>query len=579
MAPQYSVPDEVRKLFQNAIIQNPLVREHLPTGALEASRHVSFEGSNNPFIPINWRFAESISTLKAYEATVLNVLLKKKYGVGPVDVKINTNHAQLFIMSPLLWALDPEGANLSAGKLMSPEGQGDLLKYFPEWDKYQTFSTYYRGAATNVYRTKDEKFFHLHGSMNPEPSLRFVGLPPDLPSADYESAITVVGQAVSQYTASDLQELARTYRQAGDICLTTEEYAASPHGQANAGAGLFEIQKSELDTSSPATWWPATPLTSAARPLAGLKVVDLTRIIAGPTISRGLAQLGASVMRITAPHLPDFSILHPDLNHGKWNACLDLREEADREKLRELIKDADIFLQGYRPGVLDKFGFGEADVLKMGRERGGDRGGIVYCAENCYGWNGPWYERSGWQQISDAVTGVSYEYGRALGNDEPVTPVFPNSDFCTGVIGITGVMTALIRRAEEGGSYSVKTALNYYNQWLIKNVGVYPKDVWEELRARQPEIFRHYHGMNHTLPRVMASLFANDAKSNDDGKLFKPEFFTEYHVKNLGKTMRIVAPVLEFPNGEVQPGFHVGTRTNGVDQPKWPDDLETEVVN
>jgi len=61
-------------------------------------------------------------------------------------------------------------------------------------------------------------------------------------------------------------------------------------------------------------------------------------------------------------------------------------------------------VQGYRPGVLEKFGFGEADVLAMGRESGR---GIVYCAENCYGWDGPWSGRSGWQQISDAVSGQS----------------------------------------------------------------------------------------------------------------------------------------------------------------------------
>ena len=71
-------------------MQNPLIFKHLPVGALEATRYVSFEGSNSPFLPINWRFAESISALKAFEATILNVLLKKKYGVGPVDIKINT---------------------------------------------------------------------------------------------------------------------------------------------------------------------------------------------------------------------------------------------------------------------------------------------------------------------------------------------------------------------------------------------------------------------------------------------------------------------------------------------------------
>ena len=97
----------------------------------------------------------------------------------------------------------------------------------------------------------------------------------------------------------------------------------------------------------------------------GLKVVDLTRVIAGPAISRGLAELGASVMRVTAPHLSDFTGLHPDLNWGKWNCCLDLRNKEDQNKLRDLIVDADVIVDGYRPGVFDKYGFGVEGVLKL----------------------------------------------------------------------------------------------------------------------------------------------------------------------------------------------------------------------
>jgi crotonobetainyl-CoA:carnitine CoA-transferase CaiB-like acyl-CoA transferase len=141
-------------------------------------------------------------------------------------------------------------------------------------------------------------------------------------------------------------------------------------------------------------------LTGVKRPLAGLKVLDITRVIAAPSITRGLAEMGASVMRVTASHLVDFSSLHCDLNWGKWNTCLDLRKTEDREKMRKLILDADVVVEGYRPGVLDKWGLGKDNVLKIceGRNRG-----VIYVRENCYGWNGPWSYRSGWQQISDAV--------------------------------------------------------------------------------------------------------------------------------------------------------------------------------
>ncbi len=280
--------------------------------------------------------------------------------------------------------------------------------------------------------------------MNPAPTLKSIGLPPSMDFTTPEEANAHVQNAVLNYTAEELQTLADSHKQAGTICHTKEDFKSTSHGKANAETSLFDIEAIPNPNQKPG-WWTPAPCTSATRPLAGLKVVDLTRVIAGPAITRGLAELGASVMRVTARHLPDLSALHPDLSHGKWNACLDLREEGDRLKLRELILGADVFVQGYRPGVLDKYGFGEDDVIGMCEARGR---GIVYCSENCYGWRGPWMGRSGWQQISDAVRidsdgslidaranastqccGVSYEFGRAMGNDEPVTPVFPNSDY------------------------------------------------------------------------------------------------------------------------------------------------------
>ncbi|SPQ20024.1 c497e181-ad63-42c7-a5f5-b004b152f1ed [Thermothielavioides terrestris] len=369
MAVIYSIPSEAKKLLREGILANPLIQKNLPAGASEAAEKVSFVGSNSPSLPVNWRFAESISALKGYEAAILNVLLKKK------------DHAQLFIMSAFLWVLDPAGLELSATSVLQDSGRAELAKYFPSWDKYDSMGSWYRIAATNIYKTKDGKFFHLHGSMNPDPTLKFIGLPLNMDFPTPEEANAYVQDAVAKHTAEELQALADEHKQAGTICWTKEEFKASEHGKANAEAGLFEIEAVANPNQKPG-WWTPDPRTSAARPLAGLKVVDLTRVIAGPTITRSLAELGASVMRITAPHLPDMSMLHPDLNHGKWNACLDLRDEADRHKLRDLVLGADVFVQGYRPGVLDKYGFGEDDVIRMCEARGR---GIVYCAENCYG--------------------------------------------------------------------------------------------------------------------------------------------------------------------------------------------------
>jgi hypothetical protein len=266
--------------------------------------------------------------------------------------------------------------------------------------------------------------------MNPDPSLESIGLPLELDAPTIEDAWKPFMEKLGKIDSIAMQSIAsEKYKQAGTICWTTEEFKNSEHGKANSHVGLFEIKEHHQSTPNQTQkpcWWPDSPQTSAKRPLAGLKVVDITRVIAAPAITRGLAELGASVMRVTAPHLVDYSSLHCDLQWGKWNCHLDFRNEADRLKLRELIKDADVVVTAYRPYVLDKWGFGENDIMELCKDR---ERGIIYARENCYGWHGPWAGRSGWQQISDACCGVSMEFGRAMGNDEAVTPVFPNSDY------------------------------------------------------------------------------------------------------------------------------------------------------
>jgi crotonobetainyl-CoA:carnitine CoA-transferase CaiB-like acyl-CoA transferase len=418
--PNYSIPFEAATVLRNGLLSNPLISKDLPPESLAASTSIKFTGSDTPSLPINWRFAESVSALKALEAIIVNVLLQRKYGLEPQEVEINTDHATLFIMSTLLWIIDPGegGLNLTPGGHKAPE---ILDKFFPSCDKHNMGSSFYRQAATNIYQCADGRYFHLHGSLNPDPSLESVGLPPDMPAEDYTEAVKPFIETMSKINSEEMQKRATDqYRQAGTICYSIDEFRNSEHGKANAHVGLWEIH-GKPNASQPACWWPDTPSTGPKRPLAGLKVVDLvqhpslpsvksllypilthsqTIIIAAPAITRSLAELGASVMRCTAPHLPDYGALHVDLNWGKWNCSIDLRNTEDREKLKALIMDADIVVQGYRPGVLDKYGFGQMDIIKMCENRGR---GIISARENCYGWNGPWTDRSGWQQISDAV--------------------------------------------------------------------------------------------------------------------------------------------------------------------------------
>ncbi|KAI0429415.1 CoA-transferase family III domain-containing protein [Xylaria sp. FL1042] len=564
---EYSAPHEAQILFEDGILRNPLQKD-LPSGIEALARHVHFKGSKRPSIPINWRFAESISALKAFEATMLNLLVSRKYNVAPSDITINTDHATLFIMSPLVgeWLKDGQPVPID---LFSPE----LAKVFPNRDLHNSAQEPHRFLATNIYKTKDGRYYHVHGSMNPDPSLTALGLPLSGNEDDtYDSVVERIQAKVSQLNAAELDGLMNEqYKQAGTIAWTSEEYFSSEHGQASGRVGLYELSKAG---TQPASWWPANDSYPASpkRPLAGLKVVDLCRVIAGPAITRGLAEMGASVMRITSPLITDLSALHQDLNWGKWNASLHLKDEADKDKLRALIREADVVVDGYRPGVMERLGFGRQAIFDLVKDR---ERGIVHVRENCYGWHGPWSHRSGWQQISDACCGVSQAYSKAMGNDEAeaVTPVFPNSDYCTGVAGSTAVLEALIKRGQDGGSYGIDVSLNYYSQWLVRSCGTYSDEVWQELWERHGSpAFRHYHSMFYLLPAMMKLLAQNDSET-----LFDPSFFQPMEAKSLGVTFIRPKPVAQFESG-VELKYHVGTRGNGVDQPVWPKDLTVEVV-
>ncbi|OQV04353.1 hypothetical protein CLAIMM_09249 [Cladophialophora immunda] len=564
----YSTPAESKRLLTEALLENPKIAKDVPKEAREFASRITFKGSNLPSIPINWRFAESAASLKAFEACIIYALVRRKYGVELAGAEINTDHAQLFFMSTLIWQIHPDTDHtITLNKNLEK-----MYEMIPNYDFHKMGSSLYKLCVTNIYQTKDGRYFHLHGSMDPKPSLDSIGLPEDRPELKtWEEAMQPFIEKMATIDSAEMQHLASdVYKQAGVIAETVDSFRASEHGKANADVGLFEIHPAPNPAQKP-SWWPSSPQTSAARPLAGLKVVDLTRVIAAPAVTRGLAELGASVMRVTSPNLVDFSSLHIDLSWGKWQCSLDLKTEEGKEKLRDLIKEADVVVQGYRPGVLDKYGFGQQGIIDLVKDR---ERGIISVRENCYGWNGPWDYRSGWQQISDACVGISAGFGKAMGlkNNEPVTPVFPNSDYMTGIAGVTGILCALMRRAEEGGSFKVDIALNYYNQWLANSVGEYPEEVWQDVWKRNgKQVFRCYHNMNYLIPRYMEMIAKN-------GSIFQPSFFEDRETKAIGAVVRTIKPIVKFDNDQVRPGYNVGTRGNGKDAPRWPDNLMTEVV-
>jgi crotonobetainyl-CoA:carnitine CoA-transferase CaiB-like acyl-CoA transferase len=229
------------------------------------------------------------------------------------------------------------------------------------------------------------------------------------------------------------------------------DWDAHPQGQALARLPLLSIEKI-ADA-------PAERLPAATRPLGGIRVLDLTRVIAGPVCGRCLATHGAEVMLITAPHLPFMLPLVIDSGRGKLSAQLDLRYEPARERLRQLIRGADVFVQGYRPGAIRALGFGPEEVASL-------RPGIVCVSLSAYGHAGPWAERRGFDSLVQTASGFNAAEADAARVDQPKPLPAQALDHASGYLMAFGAMTALARRAREGGSWHVRVSLAQTGCWI-----------------------------------------------------------------------------------------------------------------
>lgn len=179
--------------------------------------------------------------------------------------------------------------------------------------------------------------------------------------------------------------------------------------QGKLAASLPPWAMATIETTTPPHPFSA-PSPDQVRPLEGIKVLELCRIIAGPVIGRILAEYGATVLKVTSPNLSDVPFFQVDGNMGKHATDLDLKTPEGRAKFEELIADADVVLDGYRPGAIAKLGYGTEYLQGLAKKRGY---GVVYVNENCFGYQGEWAHRPGWQQIADCVC-ISFTFAAEL---------------------------------------------------------------------------------------------------------------------------------------------------------------------
>lgn len=305
-------------------------------------------------------------------------------------------------------------------------------------------------VLTNAYRLKDGRWIYLHCNF---PNLAEKNCLALGAQATPES----IKQQVAQWDGLALEEAVFAAGGVGALVRSEEEWRALPQGVMAAAEPVLEIVRI-ADA-------PAQPLPAGDRPLSGVRVLDLTRVLAGPTCAKNLAEHGADVLRISRPGLADSGVLDFDTGVGKRSAHLDLRDAAQMNEMRELVRGCDVFSQAYRPGTLDARGLSPQDAAAL-------RPGIVYVTLNAWGFHGPWSSRRGYDTVVQAANGFAW----AGAHERPVFTPVAQQDYVAGYLMAYGAMAALARRATEGGSWLVRVSLAGCGEWIRRHGSVAPAD-------------------------------------------------------------------------------------------------------
>jgi len=283
---------------------------------------------------------------------------------------------------------------------------------------------------------------HCNFPNHRDAAMKVLQSPPDRKEAERKSA-TWDGPA--------LEDAIHAAAGCAGFVRTADDWQRHPQAKAVAEQPLIEIERIG---DSP----PQKP-SAAERPLAGIRALDLTRVLAGPTCGKCLAEHGADVLKISAGHLPDSGLVEMDTGIGKRSARLDLRTQS--EQLAQLVKHADVFVQSYRPGALAARGFSPERLAEL-------KPGIVCTSLSAWGTTGPWRTRRGFDSIVQAVSGMAHKSGDASGDNAgpkllPVSAI----DYISGYLMAFGTAVALERRAREGGSWLVRVALARVGRWIV----------------------------------------------------------------------------------------------------------------
>jgi crotonobetainyl-CoA:carnitine CoA-transferase CaiB-like acyl-CoA transferase len=266
-----------------------------------------------------------------------------------------------------------------------------------------------------------------------------------------EGTRNAVGRALLGWQAADFETAATEAGMVVAMMRSFAEWDAHPQAAAVAAEPLIKITR--LGDAPP------RPLGAGSRPLQGVRVLELTRIIAGPVCGRTLALHGADVLRVIGPQVPTIEAADIDTGRGKRSAFLGFSSAEDAERMRSLIGEADIFVQSYRPGALAARGFGADEITAL-------RPGIVIASLSAYGTSGPWGGKRGFDSLVQTATGFNEAEAEAAGSAEPRALPMQILDHGSGYLLAMGAICALSRRMSEGGSWQVEASLARTALWL-----------------------------------------------------------------------------------------------------------------
>jgi CoA-transferase family III len=268
-----------------------------------------------------------------------------------------------------------------------------------------------------------------------------------------------VAAAVARWDAVELEEAITAAGGCAAALRSRSEWRAHPQGMAIAERPLLEVRRQSGGEPEPLPAAVTRVGTWAGRPLGGVRVLDLTRVIAGPTAGRVLAAWGADVLRVDPPGFDEMPVLILEATTGKRTTALDLRRPPDRERFDALVRGADVLLTGYRPGAMAGLGYGPRRLAEL-------RPGLVTATLSAYGTTGPWAGRRGFDSLVQLATGLADEARIAAGADHPVPLPAQALDYLTGWLLVTGIAEALRRRATDGGGWHVEATLARTAHWL-----------------------------------------------------------------------------------------------------------------